>query len=67
MPKINASTLPKDPIGILPDGSLNVVKAGDPAFRPSVVDDEGKVVEVDDDKLEDRNLVFDTHWTATAT
>jgi hypothetical protein len=51
--KINASTLPKDPIGILPNGSLNVVKAGDPAFRPIVVDDEGKVIELDDDNLED--------------
>jgi hypothetical protein len=53
MPKIIASTLPNDPIGILPNGSLNVVKAGDPAFRPIVVDDEGKVLELDDDNLED--------------
>jgi hypothetical protein len=47
-------TFPKDPIGILPDGRLNVVNIDDPPFRPILVDDEGNVIEWDDDKLEDK-------------
>jgi hypothetical protein len=50
MTKINASTFPTDGIGILPNGNLNVVKTDDPTFRPIVVDDEGKEVELNDNK-----------------
>jgi hypothetical protein len=57
MPKINASTLPQDPIGILPNGSLNVVKAGDPAFRPIVLGVDGKAVELNDDKQDEESDV----------
>jgi hypothetical protein len=54
MSKINTCTLPNDPIGILPDGSLNVVKADDPPFHPNIVDDRGNIVEVDDDALAEK-------------
>jgi hypothetical protein len=41
MPKeIATLTFPNDPIGILPDGKLNFVKADDPPFHPNVVDEE---------------------------
>jgi hypothetical protein len=54
MPKINARTFPNDPIGILPDGSLNVVKFDDPPFRPIIIDEEGNVIELDDDGSGDK-------------
>jgi hypothetical protein len=39
--KLAMSTLPDEPIGILPDGTLNVVKIDDPPFEPMVYDDRG--------------------------
>jgi len=30
------------PIGMLPDGSLNICSADDPVFQPTVVKDEGR-------------------------
>jgi len=32
------STLPNEPIGVLPDGSINVVKMNDPPFQPEILD-----------------------------
>jgi hypothetical protein len=52
MPKINTSTFPSDPIGILLNGKLSVVRAEDPPFRPQVIDDVGNVVEPDSDEVE---------------
>ena len=59
MTKKKFSTFPNDAIGILSDGSLNVVKAGDPPFRPIIVDDEGNVVEIDEDEIEPNKPVLD--------
>jgi hypothetical protein len=42
--KPKMSTLPDEPIGILPDGTLNVIKIDDPPFQPKVVDDRGAPV-----------------------
>jgi len=33
--------LANEPIGMLPDGTLNVVKIDDPPFEPRVYDDQG--------------------------
>jgi hypothetical protein len=47
MPKeINTSVFPNDPIGVFLDGTLSIVKADDPPFRPKVVDDQGTIIEV---------------------
>ena len=37
---------------MLPDGTLDIVRANDPGFHPTVVDDASNVVELDDDKDE---------------
>jgi hypothetical protein len=34
-------------IGILPDGSLNIVNADDPPFKPIVLDKDGNEIGVD--------------------
>lgn len=33
------------PPGMLPDGKLDIVKADDPPYRPTLVDDDGNVIE----------------------
>ena len=42
--RIATSTFPDDPIGILPGGTINVVKASDPPFKPKVYDSEGRLL-----------------------
>jgi hypothetical protein len=50
MEKTPPNELDQPPLGILPNGELNVVKKDDPRFEPElVVDDE----EEDDDDLSD--------------
>jgi hypothetical protein len=39
-----------EPIGLLPDGTINIVKAGDPPFKPEVFDREGRLVSDPDDE-----------------
>lgn len=39
--KNRAPGRPNEPIGMLPDGTLNVVKIDDPPFKPTVYDDLG--------------------------
>jgi hypothetical protein len=53
MTKFTHSIFPNDSIGILPNGKLNIVNADDPPFRPIVVDERGRVIEPDDDRLVD--------------
>jgi hypothetical protein len=36
--------LPNEPIGMLPDGTLNIVKIDDPPFTPLIVDDLGRAL-----------------------
>jgi hypothetical protein len=43
------TTLPDEPIGLGPDGKILIVNADDPPFRPTVVDEDGNVVEIGDD------------------
>jgi hypothetical protein len=38
----STSELPNEPIGMLPDGTLNVVKFDDPPFEPLIIDDLGE-------------------------
>ncbi len=45
-----ASTLEDHPIGLLPDGKLNVVERDAPPFKPTIIDDEGNVVEEGDEE-----------------
>lgn len=47
--KIDTSTLEDAPIGLLSDGKVNIVKADDPPFRPTIVDDDGNVIEMGDE------------------
>jgi hypothetical protein len=42
--RITTSTFPDDPIGILPDGTINIVKVDDPPFKPKVYDSEGRLL-----------------------
>jgi hypothetical protein len=39
------------PIGMLPDGTINYVKADDPPFRPKVYNDQGRLLS--DEELEE--------------
>lgn len=39
-------------IGILPDGSLNIVNADDPPFKPRVFDEDGNEIDIDTISLE---------------
>lgn len=41
------STLEDHPIGMLPGGKLNVVKADDPPFEPEIVDELGRPVQAE--------------------
>lgn len=51
-----ASTLEDHPIGMLPDGKLNIVQRDDPPFEPTIVDDDGNVIEEgdEDDEFSDQ-------------
>jgi hypothetical protein len=40
--KIQVSTLPTDPIGFLPDGTINIVSLDDPPFRPTIIDSQSE-------------------------
>jgi hypothetical protein len=44
------STLEDWPLGVLPDGSMNIVNKDDPPFKPTIVDEDGNVVEDPDDE-----------------
>jgi hypothetical protein len=46
------TTLPTEPIGMLPDGTLSIVKANDPRFCQRIVDEEGNLVELGEEKSE---------------
>lgn len=39
----------ESPIGALPSGGINIVNKDDPPFRPTVIDADGNVVDLDDD------------------
>jgi hypothetical protein len=63
MPKeITTSTFPNDPIGILPNGKLNVVNADDPPFHPNVVDEEGNIVEIGEDEPANKRATISIGW-----
>lgn len=38
--QVNQATLEDSPLGMLPDGRLNVVEADAPPFEPEIVDDD---------------------------
>ena len=44
--KKRISTLPNEPIGLLPDGSINFVSIDDPPFRPLVLNEQGQPVDI---------------------
>lgn len=44
-----SSTLEDHPIGMLPDGKLNIVERDAPPFKPTIVDDDGNVIEEGDE------------------
>lgn len=46
--KIDTTSLPDSPIGLLPDGQLNVVDKDAPAFKPTVYNGDGKALTDDD-------------------
>jgi hypothetical protein len=48
-PKTPPTNVPNEPIGLGPDGKILVVNRDDPPFRPTVVDDDGNEVEMDDE------------------
>lgn len=43
------------PPGLMPDGKLNIVQAGDPPFEPEIVDDEGNPVSAEEGTEADRD------------
>ncbi len=36
--------LPNEPIGMLPDGTLNIINIDDPPFEPLIVDELGRAI-----------------------
>jgi hypothetical protein len=42
--RIAIDTFHDEPIGILPDGTINFVKVDDPPFEPKVCDSEGRLL-----------------------
>lgn len=50
------STLPNEPIGILPDGSINIVAVDDPPFQPTVLNNQGEPI---DHALVEPEFIFD--------
>lgn len=47
---ITVSTFPNEPIGLLPGGPINLVKADDRPFRPEVYDRKGRLISDPDDE-----------------
>lgn len=45
--KPHVSTLPNEPIGMLADGSINIVAIDDPPFQPQVINRQGEPINRD--------------------
>lgn len=48
-PKKVPTTLEDAPIGVLDDGKINLVNRDDPPFVPTIVDDDGNVIDEGDE------------------